>query len=262
MKKSKSVGKNGAKRKKVIDYNIYEMDMKEKAAGMAVGALLGYFAVSIFFDIFILSVIAAVISGFIGIYVYRHILCENRKKALTLQFRDMLESLCTSIGTGKNIPEAFLDCLYEMKSQFEEDGYIVQELTRIVAGNSNNINIEDLVNDFAKRSHNEDIQAFADVFSVSMRKGGNMRDIISDTKDIISDKITMQMEISSIIAGKKNELNIMIILPFIVVMQVNGMSAASTSLMTGIITFVVKLIALSMFIFAYILGQKMMKIDV
>ena len=72
----------------------------------------------------------------------------------------------------------------------------------------------------------------------------------------------MQMEISSIIAGKKNELNIMIILPFIVVMQVNGMSAASTSLMTGIITFVVKLIALSMFIFAYILGQKMMKIDV
>lgn len=262
MENSNVMKQYGKQWKNAIDYDVYEMDIKEKATGFVIGAVLGYFAVSIFFGIFIFSLIAGAAAGFFGIYIYRGILCENRKKALVLQFRDMLESLSTSVGTGKNMPEAFLDCLYEMKSQFDEDAYIVRELTRIVTGNSNNINIELLVSDFAARSHNEDIQSFSDVFSVAIRKGGDMKAIISETKDIISDKITMQMEISSIIAGKKNELNIMIIMPFIVVTQVNGMTSSSSDLKVIIITFIVKLIALSMFVIAYMLGQKMMKIDI
>lgn len=262
MKGNNKIGQYKRQSQSAIDYDIYEMDTKEKITGFLLGALLGYLAVSIFFNIIVLNFIAAIVAGFFGIYIYRSVLCENRKKALVLQFRDMLESLNTSVGTGKNIPEAFLDCLYEMKSQFDEDAYIVKELTRIVTGNSNNINIELLVNDFAARSHNEDIQSFSDVFSVAIRKGGDMKSIISETKDVISDKITMQMEISSIIAGKKNELNIMIIMPFIVVTQVNGMTASSSDFKVIIITFIVKLIALSMFVIAYMIGQKMMKIDI
>lgn len=262
MKGNNKKGQSEKQLKNAIDYNVYEMDTKEKITGFVIGAILGYFAVSIFFNMAVIGIIAGVVAGFFGIYIYRYILCENRKKALILQFRDMLESLNTSVGTGKNIPEAFLDCLYEMKSQFDEDAYIVKELTRIVTGNSNNINIELLVNDFAARSHNEDIQSFSDVFSVAIRKGGDMKSIISETKDVISDKITMQMEISSIIAGKKNELNIMIIMPFIVVTQVNGMTASSSNFKVIIITFIVKLISLGMFVLAYMLGQKMMKIDI
>lgn len=252
----------GKQWKNAVDYNIYKMEMKEILTGFLIGALLGFVVMFMFFDIFIFNIAGLVLGGLVGIRVYQNVLCENRKKALILQFRDMLESLSTSVGTGKNVPEAFLDCLYEMKSQFDDDAYIVKELSRIVAGSSNNINIELLVSDFAARSHNEDIQAFSDVFSVAIRKGGNMRDIISDTKDVISDKITMQMEITSIIAGKKNELNIMILMPFVVVSQVNGMSASSANLSTAIITFIVKLIALGMFVAAYVMGQKMMKIDI
>ena len=258
MRKDTSQTKN----KDLIDYNIYIMDKKEKVTGFLLGALLGYLAIYIFFNSKIMGLILCIVTGFVGIRIYRNILCNNRKKALILQFRDMLESLSTSVGTGKNIPDAFLDCLYDMKSQFDENSYIVQEVTRIVTGCSNNINIELLVNDFAVRSHNEDIQAFSDVFSVAIRKGGNMKDIISETKDIIADKITTQMEIRSIIAGKKNELNIMMLMPFIVVMQVNGMTATSSDLKIIIITFRVKCVALSMLVAAYFMGQKMMEIDV
>lgn len=263
MKGNNKKGQYEKQWKNAIDYDVYEMDTKEKITGFLLGALLGYLAVSIFFDTFILSIIASLVAGVFGIKIYCNVLCNNRKRTLTLQFRDMLESLSTSVGTGKNIPEAFLDCLQEMRSQFDENSYIVKELSRIVTGSSNNINIELLISDFAQRSHNQDIQAFSDVFSVAIRKGGNMKDIITDTKEVISDKITMQMEISSIIAGKRNELNIMIILPFIVVMQVNGMTNnTSTSFGNAIIVFIVKLIALCMFVSAYILGQKMMKIDI
>ena len=262
MKGNNKKGQYEKQWKNAIDYDVYEMDMKEKIKGFVIGAVLGYFAVSIFFNMVVFSIISAIGTGLFGVHIYREVLCKNRKNALVLQFRDMLESLSTSIGTGKNIPEAFLDCLYEMKSQFDEDAYIVKELTRIVTGNSNNINIELLVSDFAARSHNEDIQAFSDVFSVAIRKGGDMKAIVSETKDVISDKITMQMEISSIIAGKKNELNIMIIMPFIVVTLVNGMSETTTNLKIAIVTFIVKLIALSMFVVAYIIGQKMMQIEI
>lgn len=248
--------------KDIIDYDVYNMNTKEKAMGFSIGFVLGYFVFSIFFDVFILSIIAGFASGYIGIIVYRNILCNNRKNALLLQFRDMLEALNTSVGTGKNIPDAFLDCLTDMRNQFDEESYIVSELTRILSGYNNNVPMEIMVADFAKRSHCEDIESFSDVFTVALRKGGNMKSVISETKDVIAGKIAMQMEISSLIAGKKNELNIMIIMPFIVVLLVNGMMTTSSDPKTVIVTFIVKVIALCMFIFAYWLGRKFMKIEI
>ena len=114
--------------------------------------------------------------------------------------------------------------------------------------------------DFGERSAQEDIQSFAEVFSVANRRGGSIRQIILDTKNVISDKISVELEIQTLISGKKNELNIMILLPLIVVSQVNTMTAETGGF--DIITFIVKIIAIVMFVVAYFIGQKIMDIRV
>ena len=145
-----------------------------------------------------------------------------------------------------------------MAAQYGVNASIVKELEQINEGLANNINIEILLQDFAARSHDENVQNFADVFEVANRRGGNIRQIILETKNVINDKIMVEQDIQTIISGKKNELNIMMIMPLIVV----NMTKSATGDSNGMVGFLVKLAAFCMFILAYVVGQKMMKIEV
>lgn len=243
-----------------IDYTVYEMNKKEKLLGYAVCFAGVFIAIQIFFRVWVVSLVSAVILGFAGIRIYRGMLKKKRNEMLLLQFREMLGSLCTSIGSGKNMPDSFLDAYTEMKQQFGDNSYISKELSGILAGLHNNINIEALLNDFAYRSGQEDILSFAEIFEVANRRGGSIRQIILETKDLISDKISIEMEIRTMISGKSNELNIMILLPLIIVSQLNSMMNSSGG--NAFLTIGVKLVAIGMFVGAYCLGKKIIDIKV
>ncbi len=242
------------------DYGIYHMTAQQRILGFVVGMIAGAVVFQIFFGLWIFSIIAAAGCGIVGILAYKSILHKKRNALLLLEFRDMLESISTSLGSGKNTTQAFSDARSDMKNQYGEQTDIVKELDIILSGLESNVTAEVLLKDFAKRSHNENIQNFADVFSVANRTGGNIRQIVYETKNVINDKITVEQEIQTLISGKKNELNIMMILPLIVVTQVKSMQASDT---TGdmLFNFIVRLVALGMFVLAYIIGKKLMKIE-
>ena len=116
-----------------------------------------------------------------------------------------------------------------------------------------NILIEDLLTDFGIRSDNEDIISFGDVFRVANRQGGNLKQIIYETKSIISQKIDIEMEIETVISGNKNELNIMMVMPLVIVTTTKGFINNGEFSVTN---FVVKIVALIMFVLAYLVGVK------
>lgn len=242
------------------DYAVYHMTKTEMFLGGVAGAVIGAAVVQIFFNLPILTVISVPCGLVAGIIVYRHMLLNKRKNRLVMQFRDMLESVSSSLGSGRNIKDAFTGAYTDMQAQYGETAEIVNELKIIKSGMDNNINIEALLQDFAKRSHNENITNFADVFSVANRRGGNIRQIIFETKNVINDKIMIEQEIQTLISGKKNELNIMMVLPLIVVNQTRAMQGnTAEDILFGL---VIKLVAFGMFVAAYIIGRKMMNIRV
>lgn len=242
------------------DYGIYHMTAQQRILGFVVGMIAGAVVFQIFFGLWIFSILAAAGCGIVGILAYKSILHKKRNALLLLKFRDMLESISTSLGSGKNTTQAFSDARSDMKNQYGEQTDIVKELDIILSGLESNVTAEVLLKDFAKRSHNENIQNFADVFSVANRTGGNIRQIVYETKNVINDKINVEQEIQTLISGKKNELNIMMVLPLIVVTQVKSMQASDT---TGdmLFNFIVRLVALGMFVLAYIIGKRLMKIE-
>ncbi len=122
-----------------------------------------------------------------------------------------------------------------------------------------NILIEDLLTDFGIRSDNEDIISFGDVFRVANRQGGNLKQIIYETKSIISQKIDIEMEIETVISGNKNELNIMMVMPLVIVTTTKGFINNGEFSVTN---FVVKIVALIMFVLAYLVGVKIMEVKV
>lgn len=242
------------------DYAVYHMRKANVVIGGLAGAVLGAAVVQIFFSLAGLMIAAVPVGLAAGILVYKNMLLNKRKNRLLMQFRDMLESVSSSIGSGRNVKDAFTGAYEDMKNQYGEEADIVAELQIIKSGLYNNINIEAMLQDFARRSHDENIQNFADVFSVANRRGGNIRQIIYETKNVINDKIMIEQEIQTLISGKKNELNIMMVLPLIVVSQTKAMQGdASGDVLFG---FLVKMAALGMFAVAYVIGRKMMDIRV
>ena len=137
-----------------------------------------------------------------------------RKRRLTLQFKDMIESLVASLNAGYSLEKAFSDTRRDLQLLYEKDEMIFKELDAIVAGLKVNTPLETLLKDFGVRSGVDDIKNFANVVSVAKRSGGNLIRIIQKTVNSIGDKIAVEEEIKTLIAAKKLEQKIMMIMPY------------------------------------------------
>ena len=215
-----------------------------------------------FFRNGIVPALAAAAAAVLAQGIYQESRLNRRKKELLLQFKDLLESLTSSYATGKNTLDSFKDAWNDLEQIYGEQADITRELAIIVTGMESNINVEDLLTNFAQRSGLEDVASFADVFRVSLRQGANIQNIIASTRDVINDKIEIELEIQTIIAGNKNELNIMMVMPLIILVSLGGMGSDMTAASNTRENVVVKLIALGMFYLAYQLGRKYTDIKV
>ena len=139
---------------------------------------------------------------------------KKQKKELTLQFKSMMEALITSLTAGYSLEHAFTDARRELTYVYEPDALIFCELDDIIAGLKVNIPLEKLLKEFGERSGIEDIENFANVVMAAKRSGGNLIRIIEKTVRNISDKISLEDEMDTMIAAKKLEERIMMLMPY------------------------------------------------
>ena len=243
------------------DYHTYDMSPLDKLIGFAIGFGLAALVVFVFFRSLWLTLVVGVIVGVNSVFPYKQFLIKSRRDKLTYQFKDLLEALTASYSAGKNTVEAFIDVCEDLKNIYGEDADIVKEVKLINNGLSNNYVIEELLSNFAKRSGLEDIQSFADVFEVCNRQGANIKTVVSDTRTVINDKIETEMEIKTMLASGKNEINIMICMPLIIMLVLSGSGSMSVTTNT-FINVIVKIICLGIFSGAYLLGRKIMDIKI
>jgi len=266
-----------ATNEQVYNYNVYYMSKLEKllyfAAAFIVGGIVGLlFYGGLGKDEYgnataathIINTVVFVVVGFIAGKAYVPMrtkqIIEKKKSQLNNQFRDMLDSLTTAIGAGKNVPDSFASVKEDLSNQYNEDSAILKEVNVIINGIQNNINIEDLLLDFSKRSANKDIESFANVFKVSYRKGGNLKDIIRNTHEILSDKLEINEEVTTTISASKLNLTIMTFAPVFMIAAIKMMSpdfAANFATPSGIVA---TTIAIVIFVISYFIGKKMMVI--
>lgn len=241
------------------DYQVYHMKWIDILIGFILGFLLGFVVIMTFFRIFGLSIIIGIICGVPTIQFYQNYRKEKRQRDLLIEFRDLLEALTTSYSSGKNTMEAFAESYQDLLSLYGEKSDIVNETRIILAGMTNNIIIEDLLKDFADRCGLDDVKSFATTFESGLREGGDIKQVVWDSRKIISDKIEIEMEIKTILTEKENELNIMMVMPLIIMISLSGMGTMSAVTNTTF-TVIVKMFAIGLFVAAYIMGRKIVKI--
>lgn len=262
-----------------LNYKVYYLGKVEKVlcflVAFIIGAGVGYlFYGGIGKDEYgdpttlthVLNVVISVAAGFFAGKAFLpmrvEMVIKKRRKMLNEQFRDMLDGLTTSLGAGNNVIDSFTAVYQDLKIQYEEEAFILDELSIMLSGMHNNIPLEDIIYDFGKRSGIDDIMSFADVFKVCYKKGGNLKDVIRNTHEILSEKMEIHEDIETIVTANKNEQYLMIGMPIILVGMIKGISpefGSNFATPSGIFSTTIAIIC---FAFAYKIGQAVLKIRV
>jgi hypothetical protein len=200
------------------------------------------------------------LAGFYSLPTRAESLKKKRQQELALQFRSLLEALAVSLSSGMNMTDSLQAAYKDLRMEYTDKADIVGEVEEMILGIQNNIEIEEMILSLGERSENADIKNFATVFSVSYRAGGNIKDIVRRTGNIISEKIEINGEIETALSSNKVQFKAMMVIPVVMMLMLRGMSsdfAASFSTLPGILATTVAII---LFGIAYVIGQKIMDI--
>jgi len=261
------------------NYRVYWMKPLEKVLyfvlAFVVGAAVGYlFYGGIGKDEFgqatmtthILNILIPSVVGIAAGILYLPIrtkqIQEKRRNDLKLQFRELLDALATSLGSGKNVIDAFKSAYDDLSIIYSEDTAIIKELTVIIDGIHNNVDVEKSLMDFGIRSGIEDIESFANVFETCYRKGGNIRDVIKNTQQIITEKMEVELEIQTVVAASANEQTIMTVLPILLIALIKMMSPEFAANFVTPVGLIATTVAIVMFVAAYFVGKKILAIKI
>lgn len=268
-----------ATNQQMLNYKVYKMTSNEKLMyfliAFVVGAAVGYlFYGGIGKDeygnpsalTYVLDAVIMILVGLAAASVFLPIMnnriIEKRKTQLRKQFIDLLDSLSTSIAAGKNVPHAFESAREDLLIQYSSDAYIVQEVENIISGIQNNIDVGSMLMNFGERSGINDIQVFGRVFETAYAKGANLKDAVRNCHLILSNKCQIESEIETKVASNKNEQNIMLFMPIVLITMIKfaGSDFANNfTTPTGLLSTTIAIVA---FIVAYFVGRSILKIEV
>ena len=261
------------------NYRVYYMKTMEKVLyfiiAFIVGAAVGYlFYGGLAKDEFgsptvmtwvlniLISSVVGVVAGILYLPMRTEQILKKRQNNLKLQFREMLDALSTSLGSGKNIMDSFKSAYDDLSIIYSQETDIIKELLIILDGMANNVDIEKSLMDFGLRSGIEDIESFANVFETCYRKGGNIKDVIKNTQQIISEKMEVEMEIQTVVAASSNEQMIMTVLPIALIAIIKMMSPEFGDNFTTPAGILATTIAIIMFIVAHFVGKAVLAIKI
>ena len=138
----------------------------------------------------------------------------RQKRQLTTQFRSVIEIVSNALGAGYSLESAFAGVGKDLQLIYAKEAFIFAEVENIKTGLNVNVPIEQLLKKFAARSGVQDIEDFANVVLVAKKSGGNLIRIIQKTVQRINDKVVVEEEIQTLVAAKKLEQKIMMIMPY------------------------------------------------
>ncbi len=192
----------------------------------------------IYYHVLILAAVGGLILAVFQEKNYAGSVMRKRQGKLRLQFKEFLDIISISVsgGSGRSMENAVTDSLRELKMIFNEESDIVREISLIVSDYEQaGIPMSQGFAELGERSEIDDISSFATIYKTIEGKTSDFGYIISQTRDIIKDKVEITMEIETSITSAKSEAYMMLILPLVlvVVMSVMGSGFLDALFTTG-----------------------------
>lgn len=187
-------------------------------------------------------------------------LLQEQKQSLCEQFKETISSVSVALNAGYSVENAWREAKCEMEQMYGRDALIVRELQHLLAHLAMNIPLEELLNDFARRSDIEDVASFCQVFFFAKRSGGDFIGIIRTTAGRIGQKIELQRQLAADLAARRLESRIMNVVPLVILLYLDLTSPGYFDILYGNFAGVCVMSAcLVVYLFAYALSEQMLQ---
>ena len=171
--------------------------------------------------------------------------------------------MSVAVRAGNVEVAAIKSALADLKLSYSVKSDIVREVENILLQyERGGVELKVLFQDFAERSDIEDIRSFATIYSVIEGKSDRFGDIVTQTEEVIREKVEIEQEIETITSAK-SETTIMLIMPVVIVVAMSAMgSGFMDSLFNTLSGHICATVSLIIFAAAYVLAVKSSTIDV
>lgn len=150
--------------------------------------------------------------------IFKHDLKSFRRKkknSFKESFKKQIQIISGTLEAGYSLENAYIYASDELEKSEGCDRALISENKIIVNGLRCNRRIEELLYSLGKKSQIEDVKAFASLVSIANIYGGNMIMIIRRLAKSMEQRNEVEMEIETMVSAKKLEGNIMLVMPFI-----------------------------------------------
>jgi len=242
------------------NYTVYELTLLQKSAALAFGGLMLFGVGYLFYHHWWLSFLLVPFSYYAP-KLLREYLKQRRRATLNLHFKQMLFSLSSSLSAGRSVENAFREAVQDLLMLDPEGSSdMISELNIICARLEYSQPVEEALHDFSRRAGMEDIERFADVFTVCKRTGGDLVEVVRRTSTVISEKLDIQQEIAVTVAQKKFESKALLVSPLVMVMFMSLTAGDYMQPMYTGIGILISTIALAALFLCYLWISKIMDI--
>ena len=228
--------------------------------------LLGALLIGVISYLFYESLWAALfLSPLVGVwlFVWERSFAKKKQQQFQLQFKDAIQAVSAALNVGYSVENAWKEAAKEMRLMHGEQAMICKEFQYMIRQLDMNVTLEKVLEEFSEKTEDEEVQTFAAIFIMAKRSGANMMEIIRIAANRICDKVDRKRELETIISSKKTEFRIMAIIPLAMICYMKISFGSFIQILYGnmIGTFVMTL-CLILYVGAYLVGRKMVEIEV
>lgn len=152
----------------------------------------------------------------VGVYLWRNDRNRYKKQVqdkLRHEFKEFIILLSGSLNAGYSLEQG-IKRSYDDMVKDRDFSLMPKELSLIINGLSLNKDVEQLLMDMGERCGEERMIEFAKLVATAKKYGGNINLLIDKTKTKLNDKLLVEKEIDTLVAAKKLEGYLMLLMPF------------------------------------------------
>lgn len=181
-------------------------------AGGMLGGTIGW----LFYDSIIASsLLAATVACFSPTW-WKSKRRRKEREELLYQFQQAVTAMSSSLASGRSIEQAIKQCIGDLRMMYpSEDARMISELKRVEARMSYGEPVDKCLYELAERTDLEEIRQFVEVLTVCKRTGGNMREVMRKTGDVLRDKIEVNRDLVILVASKRWEAKALAAAPIV-----------------------------------------------
>lgn len=219
---------------------------------------ISYLYSYVFFRNFIISLVFGfVISAKSYNIIYSQFL-NSKKKLNRLVFRELLDIINSNILSGNNFINSLKFSVNEINNIFSDNNPIIEKLKISISDIENGNSIEKSLLNYKKELKIKEVDIFVDSIIISLESGINISNIVSNSKDMLSENISLELELNQIINNSKKEFFIMAIMPLIILIVLSTTNPRTLNL----IDYVIRVPIFVIFLFSIFLGYKIVELEV